>query len=121
LKNQLCDLEIAENGQIGLEQCMAGQYDLVLMDVQMPVMDGLTATRAIRAWERANFRPPTPIVALTANAMAADVQQCLEAGCTSHLAKPIKKPVLLEALRRYVADPQELDTLTLHDIRSARP
>ena len=65
-------VEIAENGAIACEKFTAGHYDLVLMDRQMPVMDGLTATRAIRAWEQANHRPPTPIIALTASALKGD-------------------------------------------------
>src|SRR5450432_1104692 len=77
----------------------AGHYDLVLMDRQMPVMDGLTATRKIRAWEQANGRPPTPIVALTASALKGDRETCLAAGCTAFLTKPIKQEVLLQAIK----------------------
>ena len=65
-------VDIAENGAIACEKFTAQAYDLVLMDRQMPVMDGLTATRAIRAWEQANARPPTPIIALTASALKGD-------------------------------------------------
>src|SRR5450432_4699236 len=77
----------------------AGHYDLVLMDRQMPVMDGLTATRKIRAWEQANGRPPTPIIALTASALKGDREMCLAAGCTAFLTKPIKQEVLLQAIK----------------------
>ncbi len=69
-------VEIAENGAIACEKFTAGHYDLVLMDRQMPVMDGLTATRAIREWEQANHRPPTPIIALTASALKGDQEKC---------------------------------------------
>ena len=79
----------------------AGHYDLVLMDRQMPVMDGLTATRKIRAWEQANDRPPTPIIALTASALKGDREMCLAAGCTAFLTKPIKQEVLLQAIREH--------------------
>ncbi|MDO8359543.1 MAG: PAS domain S-box protein, partial [Devosia sp.] len=92
-------VEIAETGAIALEKFQAGHYDLVLMDRQMPVMDGLTATRAIRAWERANHRPATPIIALTASALKGDREMCLAAGCTAFLTKPIKQDVLLQAIR----------------------
>ena len=92
-------LEIAEHGAIACAMFQAGRYDLVLMDRQMPVMDGLTATRQIRAWEQANRRPPTPIVALTASALKGDRERCLAAGCTAYLAKPIKQEVLLQAIR----------------------
>jgi PAS domain S-box-containing protein len=91
-------VEIAETGAIACEMFMAGNYDLVLMDRQMPVMDGLTATRTIRAWEQANGRPPTPIVALTASALKGDREMCLAAGCTAFLTKPIKQEVLLQAI-----------------------
>jgi PAS domain S-box-containing protein len=92
-------VEIAENGTIACEKFTAGQYDLVLMDRQMPVMDGLTATRTIRAWEQANDRPPTPIIALTASALKGDREMCLAAGCTAYLSKPIKQEVLLQAIK----------------------
>src|SRR2546423_1191371 len=91
-------VDIAENGAIALEKFIAGHYDLVLMDRQMPVMDGLTATRAIREWEQAHHRPLTPIVALTAAALKGDQEQCLAAGCTAYLSKPIKQEVLLRAI-----------------------
>jgi PAS domain S-box-containing protein len=94
-------VEIAENGAIAFEKFAAGHYDLVLMDRQMPVMDGLTATRAIREWERANQRPPTPIIALTAAALKGDREKCLAAGCTAFLTKPIKQEVLLQAIKEH--------------------
>jgi PAS domain S-box-containing protein len=100
-------VEIAENGAVACEKFAAGRYDLVLMDRQMPIMDGLTATRAIRAWEVANQHPPTPIIALTASALKGDQEKCLAAGCTAYLTKPIKEEVLLQAIRAHslAADP----------------
>ena len=94
---------VAETGAIACQMFMAGRYDLVLMDRQMPVMDGLTATRAIRAWEKANSRSPTPIIALTASALKGDRETCLAAGCTAYLTKPIKQDVLMQAIRDYSA------------------
>jgi CheY-like chemotaxis protein/HPt (histidine-containing phosphotransfer) domain-containing protein len=94
-------VEIAENGAIACQKFTAGNYDLVLMDRQMPVMDGLTATRTIRAWEQANDRPPTPIIALTAAALKGDREKCLAAGCTAFLTKPIKQEVLLQAIKEH--------------------
>jgi signal transduction histidine kinase/DNA-binding response OmpR family regulator len=94
-------VEIAENGAIAVEKFTAGHYDLVLMDRQMPVMDGLTATRAIREWEQANRRPPTPIIALTASALRGDKEEFVAAGCTAYLTKPIKQDVLLQAIREH--------------------
>ncbi len=94
-------LQIAETGAIACEMFEAGNYDLVLMDRQMPVMDGLTAARKIRAWEKANDRAPTPIIALTASALKGDREMCLAAGCTAFLTKPIKQEVLLQAIREH--------------------
>ncbi len=91
-------LDIAENGEVACGKFKVGRYDLVLMDVQMPIMDGYTATREIREWEQENHRPPTPILALTAHALKGDEDKSLEAGCTAHLTKPIKKATLLAAL-----------------------
>jgi PAS domain S-box-containing protein len=96
-------VDVAENGVIACEMFMAGDYDLVLMDRQMPAMDGLTATRTIRAWEKANDRQPTPIIALTASALKGDRERCLAAGCTAYLTKPIKEDVLLQAIKDYSA------------------
>ncbi len=92
-------IEIAENGAIAYARFAAGHYDLVLMDRQMPVMDGLAATRAIRAWEQANHRSPTPIIALTASALKGDQEKFVAAGCTAYLTKPIKQEALLQAIK----------------------
>jgi signal transduction histidine kinase/HAMP domain-containing protein/DNA-binding NarL/FixJ family response regulator len=94
-------VDIAENGAAAYVKFTAEHYDLVLMDRQMPVMDGLTATRAIRKWEQANHRPPTPIIALTASALKGDQEKCVAAGCTAYLAKPIKQEVLLQAIKEH--------------------
>lgn len=99
LENTPYRIDIAENGAIACAMFKTHAYDLVLMDRQMPVMDGLTATRTIRAWERANGRSPTLIVALTASALKGDREMCLAAGCTAFLTKPIKQEVLLRAIK----------------------
>ena len=96
-------LQIAETGASACEMFAAGHFDLVLMDRQMPVMDGLTATRKMRAWERANNRAPVPIIALTASALKGDREMCMAAGCTAFLTKPIKQEVLLRTIRDYSA------------------
>jgi PAS domain S-box-containing protein len=98
-------IDIAETGAIACAKFKVGHYDLVLMDRQMPVMDGLTATRTIRAWEQANGQPPTPIIALTASALKGDREMCLAAGCTAFLTKPIKQEVLLQAVRDHSVAP----------------
>ena len=90
---------LAKNGQEGVDMFPAQPWDLVLMDMQMPVMGGLDATRLIRAGEAAGQR--TPIVAMTANAMASDRQACLDAGMDDHLAKPFNAKDLQAILARY--------------------
>ena len=91
-------IDVAETGKAAFEMFRTGDYDLILMDRQMPVMDGLSATRAIRAWEKANNLTPTPIIALTASALKGDRETCLAAGCTAYLTKPIKQEALLQAI-----------------------
>jgi two-component system sensor histidine kinase/response regulator len=102
LKNTPYEVDEAENGEIAVSKFKAQAYSLVLMDVQMPVMDGYAATQAIRTWEHAQGKPPTPIVALTAHAIKEDIEKSKAAGCTAHLTKPIKKATLLQAIEQYV-------------------
>ena len=109
LKSEPVRVDFANDGQVALEKVHAEKYDLILMDIQMPVMDGLTATRRIRAWESAEARQRTPIVALSANARKEDLEQSLEAGCDRHLSKPISKNMLLEAMATYIATPRRTD------------
>ncbi|RME65777.1 MAG: response regulator, partial [Nitrospirae bacterium] len=101
LKKTPHTVEVAENGQEAVEKFKAGRYDLVFMDVQMPVMDGYTATKEIRKWEKENNLEPTPIVALTAHALKEEEEKSLQAGCNAHLTKPIKKARLLEAIKEF--------------------
>lgn len=98
LKNTPCQVEVAEDGESGVKKFTAGRYDLVLMDMHMPVIDGYSATRAIRKWEREHSVKATPIIALTAYALKEEIQKSLAAGCSSHLTKPIRKAVLMEAI-----------------------
>ncbi len=102
LKQTPYRLDFAENGAIAVAKVRARGYDLVFMDMQMPVMDGYAATREIREWERTNHRPPTPILALTAHALKGDEEKSLEAGCTAYLSKPVKKATVLAAVAEYV-------------------
>ena len=92
------NLTCVENGAEALDAWRGGGFDLILMDMQMPVMDGLTATRAIREAERCEGRAPTPIYALTANAMAEHAKASAEAGVDGHLTKPISAEALLGAV-----------------------
>ena len=90
---------LAINGEEGLRAAMRQDFDLILMDMQMPVMDGLDATRAIRAFEVANQRKRVRIVAMTANAMASDREACEQAGMDAFLSKPFKADELRQHLR----------------------
>ncbi len=99
LKQTPYRLDIANHGAIALELFKNGYYDLILMDMQMPVMDGYEATQAIRAWEREHDLSPTQIIALTALALKEDGIKILDAGCNAHMTKPIKKHTLLEVLQ----------------------
>ena len=81
-------LDEAQNGQIAVEKYRKNVYDLILMDMQMPVMDGYTATREIRRWEQETGSGPTPVLALTAHAFNDDIERSMKAGCNAHLIKP---------------------------------
>jgi signal transduction histidine kinase/CheY-like chemotaxis protein len=105
LKKQPYELIEAENGQIAVEQFQQSDFDLVLMDVQMPVMDGHEATRTIRAWESENHKQRTPIISLTAHAFKEEIDRCLEAGCNTHLSKPVKKATLVSTIQEYTENP----------------
>ncbi|MEO8305432.1 MAG: response regulator [Betaproteobacteria bacterium] len=93
--------DVACNGAVALEKFISGTYDVVLMDVQMPVMDGYSATRRIRQWEAENRATPVPILALTAHALPGEVRKSLEAGCTVHLTKPIRMATLIGAIEEH--------------------
>ena len=99
LERMGCSVRVADNGAEGLSAFSEAQHDIVFMDLQMPVMDGLTATRRIRELERAERR--TPIIALTANAMSGQLERCTEAGMDGFLTKPIDIARLSETLDRY--------------------
>ncbi|MBF0108555.1 MAG: PAS domain S-box protein [Magnetococcales bacterium] len=103
LKGTRYSVEIAANGAQALKKFKEGDFGAVLMDVQMPIMDGYVATRMIRQWEAGNGLRHTPIIALTANAMREDAQRVLEAGCDLHLSKPIRKSRLIEVLDALVS------------------
>ncbi len=94
-------MEVAANGREAVDKFTGGKFDIVLMDLQMPEMDGLQATRLIREWEQLHRKAPTPILACTAHADSQEAS--IEAGCTGHLVKPISKERLAAALSQYVA------------------
>ena len=94
-------LDLAEQGAAGVEKFQSGQYDLVLMDIQMPIMDGYEAVRIMRVWEQEQQRGQTPIIALTGNTLEEDIGKAKTSGFTAYVTKPLKKNTLLEAIQRY--------------------
>ena len=92
-------VDLAENGQVALSQMQSHDYDLVLMDMQMPVMDGIEATLALRSFPR---MASLPVVAMTANALLADRQRCIDAGMNDFLAKPIEPKRLWQILLKWI-------------------
>ena len=93
-------VEVAENGAIAFEKFKSGDYDLILMDVQMPEMDGIEASLKIREWEQANGRTPIPIIAMTASLLKSEVNLCLEAGMDNYIPKPYEAEELVGRICR---------------------
>ncbi len=87
----------AKDGQEAIDMFKANQIDLVLMDLQLPVMDGYTATREIK-----KINPDVPIIAQTAHVMSGEREKCMEAGCNDYLAKPIRLQILIDTLSKYL-------------------
>ena len=119
-------IETATNGREAVARFAAGPCDLVFMDLEMPVMDGYEATRAIRDLEYRRQSPAVPILALTAHALDEHRQRCLEAGCTDFLVKPIRKAAIFQALSRFLGrglpDPDPVRSLAGHpDTERLRP
>ena len=100
------DLTMCEDGMAALKAYQSSRFDVVLMDMQMPIMDGLSATQAIREHERAYHLPATPVVMVTANAMRQHRDQAIEAGANSHLAKPFTPSSLMIAIEAALAEAQ---------------
>ena len=105
LQNLAAEVTIANNGAEALERIAASNFDAVLMDCQMPVMDGFTATKRIRERELSRGAKRLPIIALTANVMSEDREKCLAAGMDAHLGKPIEPAQVIEALSRFLKAP----------------
>jgi two-component system, sensor histidine kinase and response regulator len=120
LQKLAADVTIANNGAEALERLAESNYDAVLMDCQMPVMDGFTATRRIRETERLSGRGKRlPIIALTANVMSEDRESCIAAGMDAHLGKPIEPAKLIDCLGRYFKPDEvraEVDMAKLRDL-----
>lgn len=102
LSGPFYELEIVSDGLQAFQRVKEKTFDLIIMDVQMPVMDGYTAATEIRKWERENVAESTPILALTAHALDGEKEKSLLAGCNHYLSKPVRKKALLEAIRQLV-------------------
>jgi PAS domain S-box-containing protein len=124
LKGSPYQLTFEEDGKAAVDRFATSDFDLILMDVQMPVMDGLAATRAIRALEWERGTPSIPIIALTANASLHDIERSLNAGCNCQLSKPISKLELLGAIEKYRRQPKPVEgtqSVSLEAIRIEMP
>ncbi len=111
LKNTSHHVVIVNDGVEAVARVREEPFDLVLTDIEMPNMDGYTATRAIRQWEQEEGRPPLVIVALTAHATSGKREESLAAGCDGHLTKPIKKQTFLDAIQRVAESTDKQDFL----------
>ena len=99
-----CDIEIAENGRVAVEKFKDNRPDLIIMDVSMPEMDGLEATKAIRAYEREHEFGRVPIIAATAHAMEEDRKRCRSAGMDDYIAKPLRQDAILSKIRQWIGE-----------------
>ena len=112
-------VDIASNGMEAVKAVKATPFDLVLMDIAMPEMDGIAATKAIRALPAPAGR--TPIIAMTANAMVGDRERFLDAGMNDYVPKPIERPYLLATIARWLpASPASLNQPALNQLRRQR-
>ncbi len=102
LKNLPVVIDVADNGLAAVEKFINGKYDLILMDIQMPVMDGLTATCKIREWEKKENLMSIPIIAMSAYALEEDINKSIAAGCNEHLSKPVSKKDFLAVIAKYL-------------------
>ena len=103
LKKVGYEIDIAENGLIGFEMYCKKRYDIVLMDNQMPVMDGVESTLKIRKWEQQKRLKPVPVVAVTAYALENDVERYLGAGINAYLRKPYQPKDLVELVQQFTS------------------
>jgi CheY-like chemotaxis protein len=128
LRQRGLSVDLATNGRDAVEAAKTGRYDVVLMDIQMPEMDGYEATAAIRAWEHETERQRVPIIALTAHALPADRARCLAEGMDDFVTKPFSGEALGAVIARWLPPPGQahgadseptLDPARLHEVRQA--
>lgn len=97
-----CTVDVASDGPEAITKYSKNQYDVIMMDVQMPDMDGYETTKRIREYEQNNNKSRTPIIAITANAMPGDKEKCLNAGMDDYISKPLRGATLQEKLIKYL-------------------
>ncbi len=115
LENSKIEIDLASNGKEALALFDKGRYDLILMDIQMPIMDGYEAAKIIRQKDK-----KIPIIALTANAMQEDIERTLLSGMNDHLNKPVKVEILYQTLIQYIASDRESSQITLESSSSVK-
>jgi two-component system sensor histidine kinase/response regulator len=116
LRNHPWKIEEAKNGKEALDMFSPGKYDIVLMDMQMPVLDGYSATREIRKIESEQKASPTPVIALTAYALKEEVDKSLEAGCNGHQSKPVAKASLIKCIEEFTKNIEIIVDKDLEDL-----
>ncbi len=102
LRNTPFTIDTADNGEEAVHAFCRSDYDLVFMDIEMPIMDGYEATRRIRAWEQEQQLEATPVIALTAHAFIRFRKKCMDAGCSDYLTKPVRKNTLLQTISKHL-------------------
>ncbi len=108
LRSLGCEVQIAADGQQAIDRFEKSRFDAILMDIHMPHVDGLTATRRIRHYEQQQGLPPTPIIALTADIHARERERCIDAGMNDYLSKPFRKQAMAEVLMRWLNDKEQV-------------
>ena len=114
LREEFFEFDEAENGAIGVEKARETRFDLILMDIHMPMMDGYEAIRRIRQWEESHGLKRTPIIAFTGSSFDEDIQRALDSGADLHVSKPVLRDDLAAAIKSLVRTDTEAATVKKH-------
>ena len=114
LQEESYEYDEADNGVTGVEKARASRYDLILMDIHMPMMDGYEAIRRIRQWEESHELTRTPIIAFTGSAFDEDIQRALQCGADLHISKPVHKDDLATAIKNLIRVDAETSSAKKH-------